>query len=95
MGTVNFDVVSLKNAVVVVSKRSPPGSVYRSPQGCFVSSTAAMAQAPTKTNITRQVSKFVEQNESQRKKHEKRKATSAPGSIVQEPLRRRKNHQVE
>ncbi|CAN6678672.1 unnamed protein product [Malus baccata var. baccata] len=32
MGTVNFDVVSLKNAVVVVSKRSPPGSVYRSPQ---------------------------------------------------------------
>ncbi|KAM2068035.1 hypothetical protein ACFX1T_044288 [Malus domestica] len=32
MGSVNFDVVSLKNAVVVVSKRSPPGSVYRSPQ---------------------------------------------------------------
>ncbi|KAM1747771.1 hypothetical protein ACFX1T_008746 [Malus domestica] len=32
MGTVNFDVVSLKNAVVVVSKRSPPGSVYKSPQ---------------------------------------------------------------
>ncbi|KAB2603910.1 hypothetical protein D8674_042438 [Pyrus ussuriensis x Pyrus communis] len=32
MGTVNFDVVSLKHAVVVVSKRSPPGSVYRSPQ---------------------------------------------------------------
>lgn len=32
MGSVSFDVVSLKNAVVVVSKRSPPGSLYRSPQ---------------------------------------------------------------
>lgn len=31
MGTVNFD-VSFKNAVVVVHKRPPPGSVYRSPQ---------------------------------------------------------------
>ncbi|KAM0972244.1 hypothetical protein ACFX2J_019829 [Malus domestica] len=36
-----------------------------------------------------------EQNESQRKKHEKRKAHSAPGSIVQEPLRRRKIIKVE
>ncbi|ONI35729.1 hypothetical protein PRUPE_1G551500 [Prunus persica] len=32
MGSVSFDVVSLKNAVVVVRKRSPPGSLYRSPQ---------------------------------------------------------------
>lgn len=32
MGTLGFDVVSLKNAVVVVHRRSPPGSVYRSPQ---------------------------------------------------------------
>lgn len=31
MGSVNFD-VSFKNAVVVVHKRPPPGSVYRSPQ---------------------------------------------------------------
>ncbi|PPR88245.1 hypothetical protein GOBAR_AA32443 [Gossypium barbadense] len=32
MGLLGFDVVSLKNAVVVVHRRSPPGSVYRSPQ---------------------------------------------------------------
>uniref|UniRef100_A0A803NMQ9 O-fucosyltransferase family protein n=1 Tax=Cannabis sativa TaxID=3483 RepID=A0A803NMQ9_CANSA len=32
MGSVSFDVVSLKNGVVVVHKRPPPGSVYRSPQ---------------------------------------------------------------
>lgn len=31
MGSVSFDVVSLKN-VVVITKRSPPGSLYRSPQ---------------------------------------------------------------
>ncbi|XP_062101228.1 O-fucosyltransferase 9 [Humulus lupulus] len=32
MGSVSFDVVSLKNGVVVVHKHPPPGSVYRSPQ---------------------------------------------------------------
>lgn len=33
MGSLGFDVVSLKNTVgVVVHKRTPPGSVYRSPQ---------------------------------------------------------------
>lgn len=32
MGSLSFDVVSLKNGVVVVHKRAPPGSVYRSPQ---------------------------------------------------------------
>ncbi|XVE60754.1 hypothetical protein DITRI_Ditri05aG0152700 [Diplodiscus trichospermus] len=32
MGSLGFDVVSLKNAVVVVHRRFPPGSVYRSPQ---------------------------------------------------------------
>ncbi|XWS23386.1 hypothetical protein CRYUN_Cryun28dG0009300 [Craigia yunnanensis] len=32
MGLLGFDVVSLKNAVVVVHRRLPPGSVYRSPQ---------------------------------------------------------------
>ncbi|XP_039010155.1 O-fucosyltransferase 9-like isoform X2 [Hibiscus syriacus] len=32
MGLLGFDVLSLKNAVVVVHRRSPPGSVYRSPQ---------------------------------------------------------------
>lgn len=33
MGSLGFDVVSLKNSVgVVVHKRAPPGSVYRSPQ---------------------------------------------------------------
>ncbi|OMO61035.1 GDP-fucose protein O-fucosyltransferase [Corchorus capsularis] len=32
MGSLGFDVVSLKNAVVIVHRRSPPGSVYRSPQ---------------------------------------------------------------
>ncbi|XP_068313588.1 uncharacterized protein [Pyrus communis] len=36
-----------------------------------------------------------EQNESQRKKQEKRKAHSAPGSIVEEPLRKRKIIKVE
>ncbi|GMN45146.1 hypothetical protein TIFTF001_014335 [Ficus carica] len=32
MGSVSFDVVGIKNGVVVVHKRHPPGSVYRSPQ---------------------------------------------------------------
>ncbi|KAK8585912.1 hypothetical protein V6N13_050882 [Hibiscus sabdariffa] len=32
MGLLGFDVLSLKDAVVVVHRRSPPGSVYRSPQ---------------------------------------------------------------
>ncbi|KAK8704136.1 hypothetical protein V6N13_047768 [Hibiscus sabdariffa] len=32
MGLLGFDVLNLKNAVVVVHRRSPPGSVYRSPQ---------------------------------------------------------------
>ncbi|TKY49950.1 GDP-fucose protein O-fucosyltransferase [Spatholobus suberectus] len=32
MGSLSFDVVSIKNGVVVVHKRAPPGSVYRSPQ---------------------------------------------------------------
>ena len=32
MGLLGFDVVSLKNAVVVGHRRLPPGSVYRSPQ---------------------------------------------------------------
>ncbi|KAJ7949699.1 O-fucosyltransferase [Quillaja saponaria] len=32
MGSFSFDVVNLQNGVVVVHKRSPPGSVYRSPQ---------------------------------------------------------------
>lgn len=32
MGSLGFDVASLKNAVVVVHRRLPPGSVYRSPQ---------------------------------------------------------------
>ncbi|KAL5559344.1 hypothetical protein UlMin_035555 [Ulmus minor] len=32
MGSLSFDVVGLKNGVVVVHKRPPPGSVYRSPQ---------------------------------------------------------------
>ncbi|XVF30056.1 hypothetical protein REPUB_Repub16aG0024400 [Reevesia pubescens] len=32
MGSLGFDVVSLKNAVVVVHRSLPPGSVYRSPQ---------------------------------------------------------------
>lgn len=32
MGSLNFDVVSIKNGVVVVRKRAPPGSMYRSPQ---------------------------------------------------------------
>ena len=32
MGSLGFDVVSLKNAVVVVHRRLPLGSVYRSPQ---------------------------------------------------------------
>ncbi|XVF63308.1 hypothetical protein PTKIN_Ptkin09bG0077600 [Pterospermum kingtungense] len=32
MGSLGFDVVSLKNAVVVVHRRLPPGSVYRGPQ---------------------------------------------------------------
>ncbi|KAK7322387.1 hypothetical protein VNO77_25766 [Canavalia gladiata] len=30
MGSLSFDVVSIKNGVVVVHKRAPPGSVYRS-----------------------------------------------------------------
>ncbi|KAG5021193.1 hypothetical protein JHK82_017112 [Glycine max] len=32
MGSLSFDVVSIKNGVVLVHKRAPPGSVYRSPQ---------------------------------------------------------------
>ncbi|BAT92985.1 O-fucosyltransferase 9 isoform X1 [Vigna umbellata] len=32
MGSFSFDVVSIKNGVVLVHKRAPPGSVYRSPQ---------------------------------------------------------------
>lgn len=32
MGSLSFDVVSLKNAIVVVHKHPLPGSVYRSPQ---------------------------------------------------------------
>ncbi|XP_015933876.1 O-fucosyltransferase 9 [Arachis duranensis] len=32
MGSLSFDVVSIKDGVVVVHKRAPPGSVYRSPQ---------------------------------------------------------------
>lgn len=32
MGSLNFDAVSIKNGVVFVHKRAPPGSVYRSPQ---------------------------------------------------------------
>ncbi|KAK8623990.1 hypothetical protein V6N13_065349 [Hibiscus sabdariffa] len=32
MGLLGFDVLSLKNAVVIAHRRSPPGSVYRSPQ---------------------------------------------------------------
>ncbi|XP_054812975.1 O-fucosyltransferase 9-like isoform X2 [Prosopis cineraria] len=32
MGSLNFDAVSIKNGVVFVHNRAPPGSVYRSPQ---------------------------------------------------------------
>ncbi|KAG5050562.1 O-fucosyltransferase 9 [Glycine soja] len=32
MGSLSIDVVSIKNGVVLVHKRAPPGSVYRSPQ---------------------------------------------------------------
>ncbi|XP_061369115.1 O-fucosyltransferase 9 [Gastrolobium bilobum] len=32
MGSLSFDNVSIKNGVVVLRKRAPPGSVYRSPQ---------------------------------------------------------------
>lgn len=32
MGSLSFDVVTIKNGIVVVHKRPPPGSVYRSPQ---------------------------------------------------------------
>lgn len=32
MGSLNFDISSLKSRVVSVNKRAPPGSVYRSPQ---------------------------------------------------------------
>ncbi|GLT24987.1 hypothetical protein SLA2020_001460 [Shorea laevis] len=32
MGSLGFDVVNLKKAIVVVHRRAPPGSLYRSPQ---------------------------------------------------------------
>ncbi|KAI4332328.1 hypothetical protein L6164_017248 [Bauhinia variegata] len=32
MGSLSFDSVSIRNGVVVIHKRAPPGSVYRSPQ---------------------------------------------------------------